>query len=284
MMKKVLASVCFCICAVLSAADGKVQLYFSGQPESGKNYLCSYSGRTDIRSYMKMQGKQQPVRQDIATFSLSGSLSVITPEVREFTPGNYSLVRNGIPDENADFSGKTIRMTGNEKYEIVQPQAHPFFPDQSQPVSVPASLRLLLRDLTELIQNKNNQMFGKDTHRKPGETWTVNPEFIKMLEKNSSVDSVDWTSKITFDGITGYQGISAAVLRLELISKPRPGYDCKIAAVYRFAVEKPSVPLSLEMEWNEVIDRVMPDNNPVFSGTHFTEVRIIQLNASFLPL
>ncbi len=284
MMKKILASVFFCTCAMLSAADEKVQLYFSGQPESGKSFLCSYSSRTDIRSYMKMQGKQQPVRQDVTTFSLSGSLAVITPEVMEFTPGNYSIVKNGTPEAGADLAGKTIRMTGKGKYEIAQPQAHPFFPVQNQAASVPASMRLLLSDLTALMQNKNNEIFGKDSLRKPGETWTVNPAFTEMLEKNSNVDSVEWTSKITFDGIVNYQGTPAAVVRLELISKPRPGYDCKIAAVYRFSIEKPSLPLSLDMEWNEVADRVMPDNNPVFSGTHFTEVRMIQLNASFLPL
>ncbi len=286
-----------CLLTLSLAAAEKIPLNFSAQPSSGDSFLCNFLFRQDTECTMKMRGQQQPRRRDVSEQTITGTLSVIVPGTSyEFAVSRFAIVKNGVPGSVPPaISGKTVRIQKDDSGEYVfsfaaEMHSLPFpsnpLTGQIQPEEVPDSLKQILHQLLALTMNDNTAIFGKNGSRSPGEVWQVNPELPKMLAEQRGLDSgrIKWDSKITFAGLNIFQGIPSAVLRLELLSKPFPGYDCKIDSVYRFSVKTPNIPLAVNMEWSEVADRVMPDSNPVFSGTHFTEVKHLTVSASFIPL
>ncbi len=279
-------------CSVLSAGEKKTALVldFSAQPEAGDAFLCNFSIREKHSYTMKMKGKAQPARSDTTVCSLSGFLTFTSSSSGSFRLDSFRQQENGVPQQSPPaLSGKKINFSNGEFALAEAEQNVPFFPNENAGTvrELPSALKKALSGMIAFLQNRNSNIFGAPRSAAPEETWTVPAAFTGMLAENRGVnpDFVQWFTQIKFRGLRKYLDIPAAVLELEVISKPLAGFDCKLSAVYRFPVPgAPALPLSADLEWSEVIDKNIPDNNPVFSGTNFTETRVMTVNASFLPV
>lgn len=310
-LRTVLALAILSAAAYTAAAGEKSAaraLAFSGKPALGKHFLFSYRALDSIQYDMKLQGaRTPPARSETQETVLSGTLTILEESpaadskdgktILLFRISLFLITRNGVPENTAPLNGRTARITfsgknirtelledlsANESFPFPAPDSENTGKDAKPPLA-PGWKNALSSILSGFHGPPPGAVLGPDSIRKDGETWQTTSAWLRTILQQRGVESsaAQWSANARSLGITSFQGIPAVQVQYLISSAGIPGYDCKLEALYRFpasaANAKPEPPLSVTRKITEVVERILPEDNPVFSGTKF---RVIRNNAA----
>lgn len=283
-----------CLCLLLfSCALAAEELVFSGKPAAGKNFLCTFSIQKSVNRKMEIRGaKEPPAQVQIVDFSLTGVLAIKENSrnafIFQFTPDSFTWLEENKKQTAANFSKVKFDVALDSKGALrlfrVSPEQHPV-PSEEPPPALKAALLQLGRSL----QADPRSVIGPDSTRKIGEAWEISDSLLKTLAQNKKIASFqkrDWDSKVLFTRQEKFFDHFVNRIDVNLITNQIPGYDCRINMTYLFPVDasKKTGALSYVLDWMECVDKIMPDNNPIFSGTKMVEIMTMTIRRDLIPL
>ena len=80
-----------------------------------------------------------------------------------------------------------------------------------------------------------------------------------------------------------FRGIWVFPIQLEMTSESIPGYDFQFSMTLFFPEKNPTLPLRIQRKFLEITDRILPSDNPWYSGNAIQVVRSEEINMTFLP-
>lgn len=308
-------SVCFLVICIpfLSAATGNPHTQipaFLGKPEKGKPCLFSYRSLDNIQYAMKLQGARTPPgRSETQEITLSGTLTILeSPDdntkngktILLFRISAFLLIQNGIPADTASLNGRDLQLTFSAsgcRTELLESSADTLFPllsantgnEGKQPLT-PEWKNILESILSGFHGPPPGAVLNPGPIRENRNSWPADSAWLRDILKQRGIESTPahWSGKTTILGISDFQEIPVLQVSYLLSSAGIPGYDCKIEALYRFPLSaeaggKPLPPLSISRKITEVVERLLPEDNPVFSGTKFRVIRNNSAEIVLLP-
>ncbi len=316
-MRKTLS--CFIILLLIAAlpCDGAAaeknsapvcNLVFSALPVPGKSYLCTFLMENSTSYSMNIKTAWGlPARSDRVSWSVSGRLTVEKNKELSLEISSFSTQENGSKKQYPEYNGLLVRGTNGADQKTVSWRAeqrqdmtqmptsflpNQMSPDALEPQKTPPLIPQLIHVLDQLYASIYRaslpEIFGADGPRKMGEAWTVGTGLTDRLARNRQVDLKRkpdlWSTKVLFTGAENFQGVPVFRVDYNVLSNPFPGYDCKIEACYRFHQDGSQSPVSTDLVWTEVVERVMPGSNPMIPATDLHTVRVCTIHSTLLPL
>lgn len=292
----------FCLPTLCAA-----ELRFSGMPSEGDEFEFHYIAKDTLRYEMNVKGLSPvPARMETLRTTLSGKV-VYTRGSADCTEVEISILgyvreENGLRADTRRWTGgKVLVSTKNDEKSICTvissdaPSAmtgKDFFtrslPDAGRnKVQPDPRLEELLISLFRPSADGNpSVVLGKDGARKPGETWRVPAEWLCRAVKNWEIDALpgQWRGEAVYHGENDFAGLKVHEISVQILSDHILGFDCKLEGVYRFPVKDPSKgPVSILRKIAFVVDRAMPEGDPMFAGNVFTVLREHESEIQMLP-
>lgn len=290
-VKKISAIIIFSLFCLTGHSLQAEALVFSGTPAAGSNFLCTFAIKKNINRKMEIRGAENPPQQVLTDeFYLSGKLQISEKNSRallfQFTVNSFSWLAEG---KKQTLEGtKTIDFAMDTKGNLRMCRYSESDPIQAK-TQVPLPLQNALLQLGRSLLTGANDVLGPDSHRNVGDFWTASDELINTLAKNrdiSPVNKSEWDSKVLFTRQDTFFQTPVNRIDFNLITNRIPGYDCRINMTYLFPVDSPETTgaLSYVLDWMECVDKIMPENNPVFSGTKIVEVMTMTIRRDLIPI
>ncbi len=292
----------FCCSAVLSASDPinkdtnpPVEFVFSNKWQVGHSVLLYYNAEMTTQYDLRFNGgKKQPGRIDTEKLVLSAKLKLLASRNKQYPDDVFSITiqslnhsKNGISDDFSAILNTPFQM-------IVRQNTISLLYEKTNwmmPVIPAKTIHAAESILAEFFCPGNSspeQVLGKNCAHALGETWMLDTTWIRELLKKRKIDTTpeNWIAKATFTTTMDCLGIQANCIFVRIFNTPLPNYDCKIEANYYFPVKNSDNHgfIRLTKNISEIVENVMPDDNPMFSGTMFTVTRKHVSDLSFLPL
>ena len=291
-VKKAFAASLISLIVFAGAALHAENLIFSGTPAAGKNFLCTFSIRKNVSRKMEIRGAENPpVQEQITDFYLSGKLQIRERNSRallfQFTLNSFSWLNGDQKQTIEDTKIIDVALDTAGKLRLCK-----YAREDDSAIGagdVPPALQSALLQLGRSLLTGANDVLGPDSNRNVGDFWTANDQLIHALAKNrkiSPVEKNDWDSKVLFTRKETFFQTPVNRIDFNLITNRIPGYDCRINMTYLFPVDSPETTgaISYLLDWMECVDKIMPDNNPVFSGTKIVEVMTMTIRRDLVPL
>ena len=301
-MKKKLRTAVPFLCALFASAaalllltaadkDGKeVELRFDGRPKVGEAYQL-YVNSKQVRTYrMKLIGiANPPRRRETHEIQATGELvyQSLDPLVIQFKVESLSQVVDGEKTDYAPLSGMTaiIRSSGVNLRDI------PTGVDENAAASVlggsggnagpsgaktTKELRAMIPGARRLIASmfaapldRPEEYLGATRKVRPGGKWTASAkpmlDAIKANGLELSSDQISATA--TYNNASKVAGILAQHVYFLAESDNIPGYDFKLEVFFTFPDGGGDAPLRVERSATEVVNRMVPEGVPGFSGS-----------------
>lgn len=290
-IKKFFAAILVFLLASAGAAIHAENLIFSGSPAAGKNFLCTFTVKKSFNRKMEIRGAENPPQQTVTSeFYLTGKIQVRENNARaflfQFAVDSFSWLEN---NEKRTLDGaKVIDFAMDKKGELrLCRYAADSNPAAKQPI--PPALQNALLQLGRSLLTNTGDILGPDASKNVGEFWAANDLLVNTLAENRKIFPVnrkDWDSKVLFTRKDQFFQIPVNRIDFNLITNRIPGYDCRINMTYLFPVNSPETTgaLSYVLDWMECVDKIMPENNPVFSGTKIVEVMTMTIRRDLIPI
>lgn len=290
-IKKFFAAILFFLLASAGAAIHAENLIFSGSPAAGKNFLCTFTVKKNFNRKMEIRGAENPPQQTVTSeFYLTGKIQVRENNARaflfQFAVDSFSWLEN---NEKRTLDGaKVIDFAMDKKGELrLCRYAADSNPAAKQ--SIPPALQNALLQLGRSLLTNTGDILGPDASKNVGEFWATNDLLVNTLAENRKIFPVnrkDWDSKVLFTRKDQFFQIPVNRIDFNLITNRIPGYDCRINMTFLFPVDSPetSGALSYTLDWMECVDKIMPENNPVFAGTKIVEVMTMSVQRDLIPI
>lgn len=290
-LKKILLCLClFATGSFLQAED----LVFSGTPAAGKEFLCTFSLKENISRKMEIRGaKEPPVQLHTTDFVLTGLLKIRENNSKvflfQFVPDSFIWQDNGKLKQEKSFQKIAIDVAmdaaGILRLCRISPDQHPGADTQN----IPAALQSALVQLGRSLRTNANRILGPDVSKKEGDFWTVDDRLITALSKNRSIavmNKKDWDSKVLYTRKEKFFDLLTNRIDINLFTNQIPGYDCRINMTYLFPVDdaKNTGAVSYVLDWMECVDKIMPEQNPIFSGTKIIEIKTMTIRRDLMPV
>lgn len=290
-LKKILLCLClFATGSFLQAED----LVFSGTPAAGKEFLCTFSLKENISRKMEIRGaKEPPVQLHTTDFVLTGLLKIRENNSKvflfQFVPDSFIWQDNGKLKQEKSFQKIAIDVAmdaaGTLRLCRIAPDQHPGADTQN----IPAALQSALVQLGRSLRTNANRILGPDVSKKEGDFWTVDDHLITALSKNRSIavmNKKDWDSKVLYTRKEKFFDLLTNRIDINLFTNQIPGYDCRINMTYLFPVDdaKNTGAVSYVLDWMECVDKIMPEQNPIFSGTKIVEIKTMTIRRDLMPV
>ena len=290
-IKKFFAAILVFLLASAGAAIHAENLIFSGSPAAGKNFLCTFTVKKSFNRKMEIRGAENPPQQTVTSeFYLTGKIQVRENNARaflfQFAVDSFSWLEN---NEKRTLDGaKVIDFAMDKKGELRLCRcAADSNPAAKQPI--PPALQNALLQLGRSLLTNTGDILGPDASKNVGEFWAANDLLVNTLAENRKIFPVnrkDWDSKVLFTRKDQFFQIPVNRIDFNLITNRIPGYDCRINMTFLFPVDSPetSGALSYTLDWMECVDKIMPENNPVFAGTKIVEVMTMSVQRDLIPI
>ncbi len=288
-IKKVFLILLLLFCGLALRAES---LVFSGTPAAGKSFLCTFAVKRNVSRKMEIRGAENPPQQvQTVEFYLAGKLQIREKNSRaclfQFAIDSFSWQENGKKQTIKGPQIIDVAIDAKGDLRLCRHAADASPAQVNQPV--PPALQNALLQLGRSLITKANDVLGPDSNRNIGDFWTANDQLIKTLAKNRKIASVnmkEWDSKVLFTRKDLFFQTPVNRIDFNLITNRIPGYDCRINITYLFPVDSPETTgaLSYVLDWMECVDKIMPDNNPVFSGTKIVEVMTMSVQRDLIPI
>ena len=289
-LKKWLFFLYFLAAGLVQAED----LVFSGTPAAGKEFLCSFSFKEKTSRKMEIRGAAEPpVQLQTIDFSLTGLLKIRENNQKallfQFIPDSFTWQDQGVLKQETAVRKVGIDValdaTGTLRLCRIAPDQHP----DAATDRVPVALQNALLQLGRSLRTNATTVLGPDTVKKTGEFWTVDNRLIAALAKSRAIptiDKKDWDSKVLFTRQEKFFDVFTNRIDVNLITNQIPGYDCRINMTYLFPVDdaKNTGAVSYVLDWMECVDKIMPERNPVFSGTKIIEIKTMTIRRDLMPV
>ena len=291
-VKKIFATIVFSLfCLAVHPLQAEA-LVFSGTPAAGSNFLCTFALKKNINRKMEIRGAENPPQQVLADeFYLSGKLQITEKNDRallfQFAVDSFSWLEEGKKQtlngtKTVDFA---MDIKGNLRMCRYSAESDP----AQAKTPVPHALQNALLQLGRSLLTGANDVLGPDSSRNVGDFWTASDQLINTLAKNRNISPVnknEWDSKVLFTRQDTFFQTPVNRIDFNLITNRIPGYDCRINMTYLFPVDSPETTgaLSYVLDWMECVDKIMPENNPVFSGTKIVEVMTMTIRRDLIPI
>ena len=289
-LKKWLFFLCFFAVGLLQAEN----LIFSGTPATGKEFLCSFSFKENISRKMEIRGAEEPpVQLKTTDFVLTGLLKIRENNQKallfQFIPDSFTWQDQGILKQETSIRKIGIEVAldaaGTLRLCRIAPDQHP----EAATNTLSIALQNALLQLGRSLRTNANAVLGPDTVKKTGEFWTVDHRLISALAKSRTIptiDKKDWDSKVLFTRQEKFFDVFTNRIDVNLFTNQIPGYDCRINMTYLFPVEdaKHTGAVSYILDWMECVDKIMPERNPVFSGTKIIEIKTLTVHRDLIPV
>ena len=289
------------LCAVLSAAalfspqatgkDEAVELKFDGRPKVGEPYQL-YVNSKQVRTYrMKLIGiANPPRRRETHEVQALGELvyQSLDPLVLQFKVESLSQTVDGEKTDYAPLAGMTaiIRSSGVNLRDI------PVGVDENAAASVlggsdsgsDASGAKTTKEIREMIPGARRliaSMFAAPLDRpedylgasrkvRPGEKWTASArpmlDAIKANGLELSADRILATATYN-NAAKEFGSVPAHKVYFLAESDNIPGYDFKLEVFFSFPDGGGDAPLRIERSATEVVNKMVPEGVPGFSGS-----------------
>lgn len=290
-IKKFFAAILVFLLASAGAAIHAENLIFSGSPAAGKNFLCTFTVKKSFNRKMEIRGAENPPQQTVTSeFYLTGKIQVRENNARaflfQFAVDSFSWLEN---NEKRTLDGaKVIDFAMDKKGELrLCRYAADSNPAVKQPI--PPALQNALLQLGRSLLTNTGDILGPDASKNVGDFWAANDLLVNTLAENRKIFPVnrkDWDSKVLFTRKDQFFQIPVNRIDFNLITNRIPGYDCRINMTFLFPVDSPetSGALSYTLDWMECVDKIMPENNPVFAGTKIVEVMTMSVQRDLIPI
>lgn len=290
-IKKFFAAILVFLLASAGAAIHAENLIFSGSPAAGKNFLCTFTVKKSFNRKMEIRGAENPPQQTVTSeFYLTGKIQVRENNARaflfQFAVDSFSWFEN---NKKRTLDGaKVIDFAMDKKGELrLCRYAADSNPAAKQPI--PPALQNALLQLGRSLLTNTGDILGPDASKNVGEFWAANDLLVNTLAENRKIFPVnrkDWDSKVLFTRKDQFFQIPVNRIDFNLITNRIPGYDCRINMTFLFPVDSPetSGALSYTLDWMECVDKIMPENNPVFAGTKIVEVMTMSVQRDLIPI
>ena len=290
-IKKFFAAILVFLLASAGAAIHAENLIFSGSPAAGKNFLCTFTVKKSFNRKMEIRGAENPPQQTVTSeFYLTGKIQVRENNARaflfQFAVDSFSWLEN---NEKRTLDGaKVIDFAMDKKGELrLCRYAADSNPAEKQPI--PPALQNALLQLGRSLLTNTGDILGPDASKNVGEFWAANDLLVNTLAENRKIFPVnrkDWDSKVLFTRKDQFFQIPVNRIDFNLITNRIPGYDCRINMTFLFPVDSPETTgaLSYTLDWMECVDKIMPENNPVFAGTKIVEVMTMSVQRDLIPI
>ncbi len=287
-------SIAIVFAALLSLAGLHAEtLVFSGTPAAGKNFLCTFSLKRNICRKMEIRGAENPPQQvQTDEFYLSGKLQIREKNSRAFlfyfTVDSFSWFDvNKMQTLEGTAKGIDFAMDANGNLRLCRYAADSAPALEKQPV--PPALQNALLQLGRSLLSTADRVLGPDSDRKAGESWLASDHFIRTLAKNRNIfpiDKSEWDSKVLFTGKDLFFQTPVNRIDFNMITNRIPGYDCRVNMTYLFPIDSPETTgaVSYILDWMECADKIMPGNNPVFTGTKIVEIMTMNVRRNLIPV
>ena len=290
-IKNFFAAILVFLLASAGAAIHAENLIFSGSPAAGKNFLCTFTVKKSFNRKMEIRGAENPPQQTVTSeFYLTGKIQVRENNARaflfQFAVDSFSWLEN---NEKRTLDGaKVIDFAMDKKGELrLCRYAADSNPAVKQPI--PPALQNALLQLGRSLLTNTGDILGPDASKNVGEFWAANDLLVNTLAENRKIFPVnrkDWDSKVLFTRKDQFFQIPVNRIDFNLITNRIPGYDCRINMTFLFPVDSPETTgaLSYTLDWMECVDKIMPENNPVFAGTKIVEVMTMSVQRDLIPI
>lgn len=290
-IKKFFAAILVFLLASAGTAIHAENLIFSGSPAAGKNFLCTFTVKKSFNRKMEIRGAENPPQQTVTSeFYLTGKIQVRENNARaflfQFAVDSFSWLEN---NEKRTLDGaKVIDFAMDKKGELrLCRYAADSNPAAKQPI--PPALQNALLQLGRSLLTNTGDILGPDASKNVGEFWAANDLLVNTLAENRKIFPVnrkDWDSKVLFTRKDQFFQIPVNRIDFNLITNRIPGYDCRINMTFLFPVDSPETTgaLSYTLDWMECVDKIMPENNPVFAGTKIVEVMTMSVQRDLIPI
>ena len=268
------------------------KLVFNGTPAAENAYLCTFAIQKNISRKMEIRGAKEPPQQILRTdFTLTGKLEIRENSPRgllfQFTVDSFQWFENGVQNTAVQFRRAKIQ-TGIDNWGTLRLCR---LEDDALSTArvIPPSLKDALLELGRSLRTDAAGFLGENTEKAPGAHWLADDRLIQTIVKYrnlSGFQQKDWDSKVLYYGQEKYFDSAVDRVDLNLFTNSIPGYVCRLDILYRFPVEKADTNPPLDYRFNmfESVDKVMPENNPLFSGTKFTEFLTLSVRRSLIPV
>lgn len=268
------------------------KLIFSGTPAAGKNFLCRFTVKKSLNRKMEIRGAEKPPQQSLTNeIYLTGKLQVRENSTRaflfQFTVDAFSWLEKNERRTidrvvTIDFA---MDKNGNLRLCRYAADVNPVAVNQPPP---PALQNALLQLGRSLLTNAGD-ILGPDTNKNIGDFWSANDLLINTLAENRKIFPInrkDWDSKVLFTRKDQFFQIPVNRIDFNMITNRISGYDSRINMTYLFPVDSPETTgaLSYTLDWMECVDKIMPENNPVFAGTKIVEVMTMSVQRDLIPI
>ena len=288
---------------ILCAAE----LCFSGMPSEGDEFEFHYISSDTIHYEMNVKGlSPAPSRMETLRTTLSGKV-VYTRRSTDGTEVEISILgyvreADGLRADTRRWTGKKIRVcteSGGKSVCTVIPSetsdaagGKDFFTrglpgtGQNTVQMDPRLAELVVALFGPSADGSPSSVLGKDGARKPGEEWSVSAEWLCRAVKNWEIDARpgQWRGKAVYHGENEFAGLKVHEVSVQLLSDHILGFDCKLEGVYRFPAKNASKgPVSILRKISFVVDRAMPEGDPLFAGNTFTVLREHESEIQLLP-
>lgn len=284
-----------------AAPPPRFDLRLDGRPAAGKTVFFSYRAQAEKRYQMKLRGAQKnpPDRKETETLMLAGELTFLTAEngtAYQFKINAVELKRNGLTVKlPAGCVGRVCRIAvsgtdfqaeyadGPDNFSRLTPRA-----DGSDKVMPPELRKILALVFGGTVGASPSEWFGAPRqNRAVGESWDADTAWLRAILAKRGIESTaaQFDARAAFKARREWMSIPVFLLNLKIQTFGVPGYTCTLDVSVDMPekLEADSGPLHITSEASEVVDRLMPEDNPIFSGTKFQVTRLSSIEISFLP-
>jgi len=302
-MKRQFRSSVLFFCAVFAAAalfslcaagkDDAVELKFDGRPKVGEPYQL-YVNSKQVRTYrMKLIGiANPPRRRETHEVQALGELvyQSLDPLVLQFKVDSLSQTVDGEKTDYAPLAGMTaiIRSSGVNLRDI------PAGADENAAASVlggsgsdggsDSSGAKTAKEIREMIPgarrliasmfaaplDRPEEYLGASRKVKPGEKWTASAkpmlDAIKANGLELSAEQISATATYN-NAAKEFGSVPAHKVYFLAESDNIPGYDFKLEVFFSFPDGGEDAPLRIERSATEVVNKMVPEGVPGFSGS-----------------
>lgn len=243
--------------------------------------------------------KNPPTRKETTRITLTGEWHILSKTESEFKIHSCVILLNGKDAAQKTWRNRTVRLIQKENglldvSFVSLPQQNKFdlllrrqsIDDQNDVPRVTQELNRLFVSLFAQNETQNlTAILGPDCDRKAGEIWIPETTWIQTLIAKQQISNgpADWKATALYSGIKEYQGEPRNEVIYRLVSDHIPGYDLKLDAVYHFPFAGKRGSIHIAQNAVMVVDHILPEENPVFSGTAFNVVTFVETDLAMFP-
>lgn len=279
-----------CFCTVFSAAAA--ELDFSGTPAAGQTFLCRFTVKRTMMRKMEIKGaKEQPQQMLLDDYSLNGRLLIRENSSRgiifQFVLDDFQWIEAGERKTAGTLVRAKIDIGLDAQGALKLCRIVPDGMILAQ--EVPPALQKAFIQLGRSLKSSAAGILGPNVSKQVGDHWKADQKLVDTIAANRRLKAYrlqDWDSKILFTGTETFLDIPVNRIDLNLFTSSIPGYDCRINMIYRFPIKNAASigAVDYQLDWLECVDKIMPEDNPIFSGTKFVEVMQLNIQRSLIPL